>query len=156
MRPELLKEIISRYMAANFTITRRIGAMLREIMPEFITEDQYMILQFIKDKSEQSTTSTELASIFCVGKSTITAIVARMEAKGWILRQEDARDRRVTRLLLTEEGLRLATELTARIESILAHYLNEFEDEDSERFIQPFEKLAKLLSEPDERRETER
>lgn len=147
MKAELLKEIINRYTAASFTITRRMAALMRDVMPDFITQDQYMILQYIKDKPGQATTSTELANAFYVGKSSITAIVARLEAKGWIRRQDDSRDRRVIRLLLTPEGERLAADLTSRIESILGNYLSEFEDEDPERFIQPFEKLAKLLTE---------
>lgn len=153
MRAEQLKDLINRYTSASFTINRRVAALMRVTMPDFLTQDQYSILQFIKAKPDQMTTSTELAGIFCVGKSSITAIVARLEAKGLLRRQEDDRDRRVTRLHLTEEGERLAAEVSAELEKILGDYLNEFEDGEAEQFIQPFEKLARLLKETDEGRE---
>ncbi|MEO3946004.1 MarR family transcriptional regulator [Gorillibacterium sp. CAU 1737] len=154
MKAELLPDIINRYTAASFTITRRVTALMRDNMPEGITQDQFAILQSIKGRPDRSTTSTELASVFCVGKSSITAIVARLEAKALLRRQEDPKDRRVTRLILTEEGERIVTETTQIIEGILATFLAEFDDEEGQRFIEPFEKLARLMKEADEGRES--
>ena len=155
MEADLLTGIIARYMAANFTISRRMNAIFRDAMPEIITQDQYSILQYIRDKGEPST-SSELADSFCVGKSTITAIITRLEDKCLIERVPDKKDRRITHLVLTSEGSRLTGELEGKIRSTLEKYLVHFKCQEAEDFLQPLEKLAYLLVQPDEGRETEK
>ena len=59
-----------------------------------------------------------------LGKSTMTGVVARMEAAGWVQRSPDPRDRRNALLAPTEAGAKLATrvehELRDRVLELLA------------------------------------
>ncbi len=59
-----------------------------------------------------------------LGKSTMTGVVARMEAAGWVRRTPDPRDRRNALLTPTDAGAELATrfetELRDRVLELLA------------------------------------
>ncbi|WP_027091321.1 MarR family transcriptional regulator [Cohnella thermotolerans] len=145
MDEQTLKQAIERYSAAMFTVNRRFNAIVRELMPEELTVDQYYILSSIR--SQGQCTSSELADIFCVGKSSITAIIARLFDKRWIRRIPDEKDRRVIYLSLTEEGEKLAAEIDLKIEGLMGNYLNRFTDEEAQRFLETYEKLANVLLE---------
>jgi DNA-binding MarR family transcriptional regulator len=55
-----------------------------------------------------------VAAIVLVPQSTLTRVAARMVQSGLLLRAEDARDRRITRVRLSAKGLKLAARLVAQ------------------------------------------
>ena len=89
---------------------------------------------------------SELADCFCVGKSSITAIVTRLFEKGYVKRIPDEKDRRVVYLTLTEEGLAISEQMEKVIQSWLGGVLSHFNDEEAELFISKYEKLARVLA----------
>lgn len=143
MDRERLPQLIDRYIAASFTVNRRINAMAKERLPGELTLDQGSTLRYLRENGR--TTSSELADIFCVGKSSITAIITRLSDKNLIVRVPDEKDRRVTYLELTPEGERLTKEFDRNMEDMLSHYLIHFDDREARIFIETFEKLAAVL-----------
>lgn len=143
MDKHLLKQIIERYESASFTVFRMLKAMIRERLPENVTEDQLEILRYIRDRGE--CTSTELADFFMVGKSSITAIIKRLADKELIKRLIDDKDRRFTYLSLTPTGDQLVREMNEKVEELLSKYMNHFENQEALQFIETFEKLADIL-----------
>ncbi|MBB6669861.1 MarR family transcriptional regulator [Cohnella nanjingensis] len=140
---KLLSQIISRYKSAMFTVQRRMNALIRDEMPQDLTIDQFSTLEYIRSRGQ--CTSSELAEVFCVGKSSITAIITRLFDKRLIKRLPDDKDRRVTYLRLTEEGERIAGELDGKIEDLLSRYMGHFEEKEASQFIETYEKLARVL-----------
>ncbi|RIX51233.1 MarR family transcriptional regulator [Paenibacillus nanensis] len=138
-----LKEWIHRYEMAGFIVERRMHAMVRDLMPEELTVDQFRALRYLRH-NEQSTAS-DVAEIFCVGKSSITAIMTRLSDKGLIQRIPDEKDRRVTYLVLTKEGMRLCDQMEDRVQSVLAGIIDQFDEKEAVAFIETFEKLAKVV-----------
>lgn len=138
-----LNGLIERYKAAMFTVNRRMTALLRDEMPGDLTLDQFAIIQYLEARDD--CTSTELADVFCVGKSSITAIVTRLVDKGLIVRSPDDKDRRVLHLRLTEAGGRLAADLNERIGSLLGAYVSVFDEAEADQFIETYEKLARAV-----------
>ncbi|WNQ11363.1 MarR family transcriptional regulator [Paenibacillus aurantius] len=143
MDNEFLRQLIERYERATFVVNRRLNAMIKERMEEELTLDQYSTIRYIRGRG--SCTSSELADSFCVGKSSITAIVNRLADKDLIRRLPDEKDRRVTYLTLTEEGERLAQAGEEKIQELLSGYLQHFDEEEARQFIQTYEKLARVL-----------
>ncbi|WP_424766544.1 MarR family winged helix-turn-helix transcriptional regulator [Paenibacillus sp. sgz302251] len=139
----LLKQIIDRYEAANFLVNRRLNGMIRELMPDELTIDQFSTLRYLR--AREKSTSSELADIFCVGKSSITAIITRLFDKNLIKRLPDERDRRVTYLILTDEGARICDIMEDKIQVLLAKYMMHFDEQEALSFIETFEKLAEKL-----------
>ncbi|MFX3636452.1 MAG: MarR family winged helix-turn-helix transcriptional regulator [Candidatus Pristimantibacillus sp.] len=140
---EYQKQIVARYEAAHFTVNRKLTAMMRELMPEGLTVDQYMTLRYMRNNEE--CTSSELADIFCVGKSSITAIITRLVDKQLIVRVPDDKDRRVTFLKLTEEGKEMSDVLEVEIQKLIGTFLCHFDEQEAHTFLNTFEKLALVM-----------
>lgn len=136
-----LKEWIHRYEMAGFIIERKMHALVRDLMPEDLTVDQFRALRYLRHN--ERSTATDLADIFCVGKSSITAIMTRLFDKGLIDRVPDEKDRRVTYLMLTEEGFRICDLMEERVQAVLAGIIDHFDEKEAAAFIETFEKLAK-------------
>jgi DNA-binding MarR family transcriptional regulator len=139
----LLKQIIDRYEAATFLVNRRLNGMIRELMPDELTVDQFSTLRYLR--SRQLSTPSELADIFCVGKSSISAITTRLFDKNLIQRKPDEKDRRVVYLALTTEGEQLCDILEDKIQLLLAKYINHFDEEEAICFIKTLEKLGREI-----------
>jgi DNA-binding MarR family transcriptional regulator len=138
-----LKEWIHRYEMAGFIIERRMHAMVRDLMPEELTVDQFRALRYLRHNARS--TASDVAEIFCVGKSSITAIMTRLSDKGLIQRVPDEKDRRVINLVLTEEGSRLCDLMEDRVQTVLAGIIEHFDEKEAAAFIETFEKLARIV-----------
>ncbi len=144
VRREVLLEWLQRYELANFVVERRMSSMLRDLMPQELTVDQFKMLRYLRNTG--SCTSTELAETFCVAKSSITAIVSKLSDKGLIQRLPERSDRRVINLELTEEGARMCQIMEEQVQQILLGIINHFEMEEATVFIETYEKLAEELT----------
>jgi len=135
-----VKEVARRYEAASFAINRRMSMMVRDLLEDKVTAEQFSIMRYLLQ--HEKSTSSELADSFCVGKSSITAIVTRLADKGFVDRKPDDRDRRVTYLMLSEEGQKLCVELENETHEILAGYIHPLEEEEAFALVGTLEKLA--------------
>ncbi|MDF2723778.1 MAG: transcriptional regulator, MarR family [Paenibacillus sp.] len=145
MNEETLKQIVTRYENASFLVNRRLNVLLREVVSTDLTVDQVFMIRYIGARN--ACTSSELSDAFCVGKSSITAIITRLVDKGLIRRYPDDKDRRVTYLTLTEDGVRAVEQSVDGIQHMLTRYLTQFDEQEAETFIATYEKLAKVLAE---------
>ncbi|MBD2868269.1 MarR family transcriptional regulator [Paenibacillus sp. IB182493] len=150
----LLKQIIERYEAANFVVNRRMNAMIRELMPDELTVDQFSTLRYLR--SSGKSTSSELADIFCVGRSSVTAIINRLFDKKLIERIPDDKDRRVTYLKLTEEGIQMSDAMEEKIQTLIAKFITHFDEQEALCFIETFEKLARRMMQGEEKQDEDR
>jgi DNA-binding MarR family transcriptional regulator len=141
---DMIKNLIRRYERAHFTVERKLYALLKDLMPEELTVDQFNMIRFMQFNGRS--TPSELAEVFGVGKSSITAIISRLSDKGLIRRLSEESDRRIVILTLTEEGRRLCESIDARVETMLAGIMNHFGEQEAEQFISTFEKLGDVIS----------
>lgn len=137
------EEWINRYVNAYMVVTRQINARLRDTFGEGLTNDQFLILRLID--GQEKCTSTYLAEAVAVGKSSITAIINRLDEAGMIERTRDENDRRQVYLTMTEHGQRVYRTSEKQMQEVISPYLFDFEDKDIEQFIMMFEKLAFLM-----------
>lgn len=70
---------------------------------------QYVVLSVLWERDGQS--GAELTARLRIDSATITGIIDRLVAAGWVVRERDAVDRRVQRVQLTEAGQSLRDEL---------------------------------------------
>lgn len=64
-----------------------------------LTRSQWWLLAFVF--RQQGLTQSDLADVLDIGKVALSELLNRVEAKGWIERRPDARDKRVKRVYLT-------------------------------------------------------
>ncbi|PTE16319.1 MarR family winged helix-turn-helix transcriptional regulator [Pseudogemmobacter blasticus] len=74
--------------------------------PLGLTYPQYLALSALAARGDQ--TVSELGADLRLESNTLTPLLKRMEAAGWLSRRRDDRDERQVRLSLTDEGRALA------------------------------------------------
>ena len=74
----------------------------RALKPLGITRSQWWVLAFISRKD--GLPQTQLANELDVGKVAVGALIDRLEASGFVLRQADPVDRRVKRVYVTKQA----------------------------------------------------
>ncbi len=75
-----------------------------------VTPVQFAILNALMDEPGQDQVS--LAARVAFDAATSGSVIGRLEAKGWVRREADARDRRRKRLWITAEGQAVALKMT--------------------------------------------
>jgi MarR family transcriptional regulator, organic hydroperoxide resistance regulator len=69
----------------------------------------------------------ELAGLLGVGPSAVTPLVDRLVEHGYVRRDEDLRDRRITRLMVTEGGIELLRGMMAGRREMMADLLRQLD-----------------------------
>ena len=85
-----------------------------------------------------SPTMSELANRLNVTQGAVTQMATRLEKKGYVMRQKDSQDKRVTIISLTEKGKLLCNEHIAYDQkeyAVVSEMLNSFSDEELEKLI---------------------
>lgn len=85
------------------TYTAIFKTMERALLPNGISPPQAFALVAIKHSAEPMTPG-RLAGLLAQETQSLTGLVDRMEAQGWVTRARDLPDRRSIRLVLTDEG----------------------------------------------------
>ena len=89
----------------------------------------------------------ELAAVEQVQPPTMTKIVARLEERDFVIREVDERDRRVTRVRVSEEGRRYVARSRTRRNAYLAERLERFDAEEQELLRRALPLLERLVEE---------
>ena len=99
----MLREDVSRNFGFLLNDVARLlrTAYDRRIRELGLTRAQWWVLTHVF--RAEGITQTELAEVLEVEKPTLGRLLDRLEAKGWVRRTHDVRDRRVWRVKLTKE-----------------------------------------------------
>src|SRR5690606_28133954 len=101
----------------------------REILNHFpITPPQFVALQWLLEEGDM--TIGELSKKMYLAFSTTTDLIARMEKNNLVKRVRDERDRRVVRVHLLNEGIRIIDEVIKQRQLFLSEILHDYTDEE--------------------------
>jgi DNA-binding MarR family transcriptional regulator len=143
MNDNRIQELIDRYVAVSFTVNKKAESLIKDQIGDELTNDQHYILRYIYKSA--GCTSTELAEVFEVNKSAITAIINRMVDRELIKRTRDEEDRRVVYLTLTDAGTELFEKMEEKISDLVESIITKFDEKEIQNFLQIFEKLSEIL-----------
>lgn len=80
----------------------------RLLRPFKLTDSQFNVLMLLKHQSgPDGMSQTKLGKMLLVNRSNVTGLIDRMEQAGWVERVDEADDRRVKRVRLTNSGRKL-------------------------------------------------
>ncbi len=98
-----------------------------------LTRSQWWVLNhlYVNDGISQ----TELADLLDVEKATLGRLLDRLEAKEWVLRRQDATDRRVRRVHLTPRVQRLMRELRRVARELRSDALMGLSEAERDQFV---------------------
>lgn len=80
-----------------------------------LTPTQYNVLRILRGAGAEGTSCREIGERMVTKDSDITRLLDRLESRGLISREREARDRRVITARITDEGLRVLAELDGPI-----------------------------------------
>ncbi|MDF0728105.1 MarR family transcriptional regulator [Cytobacillus sp. S13-E01] len=140
-----IKDLVDRYIEVSFSVNKKAESLVKEQIGSDLTNDQHYTLRYMNRVG--TCTSSELAEVFDVKKSAITAIINRMWEKGLIQRTRDENDRRVVYLTLTNKGNELFKQTEQRVHNLVESLITRFDSKEIQQFIETFEKLNQVLLE---------
>ncbi|WP_026576001.1 MarR family winged helix-turn-helix transcriptional regulator [Bacillus sp. UNC438CL73TsuS30] len=153
MADKNIQELVDRYITLSFSVNKKGESLVKEQISSDLTSDQHYMLRYIHKSG--TCTSTELAEVFEVKKSAITAIINRMWEKGLIQRTRDENDRRVVYLTLTEKGIDLFEQTEDRIYKLVESLITQFDETEIKQFLNTYEKINRILIENKELQQEE-
>lgn len=139
--PEL--DLLRLLWRIDHALQRRSKRMAKELGP---TGPQRLVLRLVG--RFPGLPPGELARLLHLDKGTLSGILKRLEAAGWLTRRPDPRDRRRTRLGLTEQGRALDVRHPLSIEDAVRRSLANRSARELEAARDLLETLAREL-EPD-------
>jgi len=112
-----------------------------------ITRVQIMTLRFVSYNNECKT--SDIAEFLSVSRPDATRIVDTLVNKGFINRIYDKNDRRVIRLKITTEGIRVFEDIKKELITNFSEIINKMEKEDAEALMKGMKALCDVLKEID-------
>lgn len=125
----------------NKEITELFNQRLQE---HNITRVQWIALFYIDNN--EGITQRDLAKILDSNESSIVRLIDRMEKENIVKREKDPTDRRITKLFLTEVGMKKRDEILPIGEKFSKDCIKGISDEDLETFKEVLHKMIKNLN----------
>ena len=126
-------------------IKREVGNYGGEKYSDELTGNNMFIIGYLAKNAEKDIFQKDLEEIFSVRRSTMSAIILRMEQKGFLIRESVAYDARLKKLVLTEKGRRIHEMIESRITDTEEKLASGLSGEEKETLFLLLEKLRRNL-----------
>lgn len=139
----LSKEIAVVLNLTGCKLKQFIAAKLRrEEVP--LTPEQFLLIDLLWNHGSMS--QQQLADMMQKDKNSVTQLADAVERKGFIIRQQNSKDRRSNTLVLTEKALKLRDEAKKKGISILDEMLVGISESELRSFLSTLHKLNENMS----------
>ena len=139
----LSKEIAVVLNLTGCKLKQFIAAKLRqEEVP--LTPEQFLLIDLLWNHGSMS--QQQLADMMQKDKNSVTQLADAVERKGFIIRQQNSKDRRSNTLVLTEKALKLRDEAKKKGISILDELLDGISESELRSFLSTLHKLNENMS----------
>lgn len=109
-----------------------------------ITPQQYAALRMLA--THNGVDQITLAGLVALNRTTAGDVVARLEASGW-LEREEGRDRRVKNLLITDGGRQMIKDVDSRVRRVQERLLEPLNKKERAQFIAFLARIASVNNE---------
>jgi DNA-binding MarR family transcriptional regulator len=111
-------------------IVRSLNLESKKIQKEYgVSIPQLMCLDYLGKKDEMRATQGDIARYLNLNSSTMSGIIDRLEAKGFVARLPNPSDRRTVHISLTSKGLRLLDASPTLLHDQLSRHLQKLPPE---------------------------
>ena len=139
----LSKEIAVVLNLTGCKLKQFIAAKLRKAQVP-LTPEQFMLIDLLWNHGAMS--QQQLADMMKKDKNSVTQLIDAIERKGFVLRQQNAQDRRSNTIVLTEKAMELRDEAKQKGISILDEMLEGISEEELHSFLSTLQKLNDNMS----------
>jgi len=113
-----------------------------DLAPYGITESKLdVLLLLVLHEGRESVTPSAIADRLGIRRASVTALLDWLEKRGWIAREQSARDRRMLHIRITTEGKALVDQVLPTFWATCASLLDDLDEQE----IQLFEKVLNKL-----------
>ena len=134
----LSKEIAVELNHTGCRLKQFIAAKLRKAQVP-LTPEQFMLIDLLWNHGAMS--QQQLADLMKKDKNSVTQLVDAIERKGFVVRQQNAQDRRSNTIVLTEKAMGLRDEAKQKGITILDEMLEGISEEELHSFLATLQKL---------------
>ena len=134
----LSKEIAVELNHTGCRLKQFIAAKLRQAQVP-LTPEQFMLIDLLWNHGSMS--QQQLADLMKKDKNSVTQLIDAIERKGFVVRQQNAQDRRSNTIVLTEKAMELRDEAKKKGISILDEMLVGISEEELHSFLSTLLKL---------------
>ena len=108
-----------------------------------LTGIQAFFLKCIHDKSSEGDLfQRDLEKMFVIRRSTVSTMISCVEKKGYIKRESIPTDKRINKIVLTEEGRKKYEEVDADLKEYKHQLLKDFSDEEIDLVYSMLQKIS--------------
>jgi DNA-binding MarR family transcriptional regulator len=100
-----------------------------------ITFAQYGVLRALEGSHKGQNSITNVSKIMLVSGANMTGLSKRLEKAGFLKRERDWEDDRVTLLTITDSGRRILHDLEEQRDSIISSYLKDYPESSKKDFL---------------------
>jgi DNA-binding MarR family transcriptional regulator len=108
---------------------------------------QYNILRVLESSHKGQNKISVVGKIMLVPNANMTGLAKRLEQKGFITRQPDPGDERVTLLTITEKGKVTLRQIKKEKDSAISAILKDFDSADKTKLLEQIKKIITATSE---------
>lgn len=147
MRPQLSGDTL-KFMKVLWDLAHALDVRSKRMAKELgVTSPQRLVIRLVGQSPDP--TATELATMLGLHPSTMTGIVSRLVAQGYLLRKGDDSDRRVARFRLTPRGAKIDRERKATVEGAVRRALGQADESMIEQTVKMITLVTGELSRDD-------
>jgi len=139
MQHRQLDDFIQRFEMATLEIGRSIGHCAATAGGEMTGPQQHVMRLLVHAGGMKS---SELADVLGIQPSAVTAAVDRLETRGLVTRERADADRRVVRIVPTDEGTTAFRTTEKTVREYLRILLSALDDTELESLVSSFEKMS--------------
>lgn len=119
---KITKELGYNIYRASVLMRRELIRCLREY--QLTPEQWYLLTAFATSKKSYS--QREICADFSLDASTVSRMLYRMQKNGWVEKEVDPIDKRITLIKATEKGIAFQETISAKVISHLEKFLDNF------------------------------
>ncbi|WP_411682168.1 MarR family winged helix-turn-helix transcriptional regulator [Clostridium thailandense] len=128
-------------------VSELINRVVEECYKKFeLTQVQFKVLYYLYLCGDEGSTSSSLSKKLEVKKPSVTTLVDRMTSKGIVIRKENEKDRRCTKVIITEEGKKILAEILPDKENFIASLLGVLPEEQMKILHESLIKIRQRLT----------
>ena len=137
----------SEIMISVRKIVRAINLESKRVEKNFgISIPQLLTLKYLKEKPDYKTTMRSLREFLSLNASTVSGIVSRLEAKGFVARLPDPADKRSTPIVLTSKGDELIKKTNVSLHEKISKNLEALNDDEYGAIVGSFQTIINFLN----------
>lgn len=108
-----------------------------------VTSSQMDLLDYLDQKEQKAASQKEVVDYLRLSYATVSGLVGRLEAKGYLRRLSSEEDRRANRIMLTSQAEQLFEKCRQHMGARDRYLTRGFTQEEKEEFIYLLEKILK-------------